>query len=206
MLKKVEFEAKNQQEALNKAAELLKVAPEKIKLDIVKEKKGFLGVGSSTFYEASPNIDLTTEGKNYLERIVRALDIECRMEIRVPNPNEIHYRLQTNENALLIGKDGKTLLAIQYLLRNYLAQFVEDQLLVSVDVGNYHANRRKQLEILATKTAKDVARTRIAVKLDPMNAFDRRIIHAKLADWRDVETVSEGEGEDRAIIIRPKKK
>ncbi len=205
MLKKIEIEAKSQAEALKKASEQLKLAESKISLEVLKEKKGFLGVGAMTTFIATPKIDLTTEGKQYLEGIIGALDIDLKMEIRSINPNEIYYRVQTSENALLIGKDGRTLIALQTLLRNHLSTFTGEQLLVTLDIGNYHENRKKQLEILATKTAKDVARTRIAVKLDPMNAFDRRIIHAKLSEWRDVETQSEGEGEERAIIIKAKK-
>lgn len=205
MLKKIEVESKTIQEATKKASDILKIAENKLKLEVVKEKKGFLGVGSTTLYEASPNIDLTIEGKQYLESIVSGLGAEVKMEIQSPDESTIVYRLQTNENALLIGKEGKTLLAIQTLLRNHLSTFVDDQLLITLDIGNYHASRKRQLEILATKTAKDVARSQIAVKLDPMNAFDRRIVHAKLSEWRDVETYSEGEGEARAIIIRPKK-
>lgn len=205
MLKKIEIEAKTLQEATKKASEILKISEDKLKLEVVKEKKGFLGVGSSVLYEASPNIDLTIEGKQYLESIIGALDIEVKMEIQSPDEHTITYRLQTTENALLIGKEGKTLLAFQTLLRNHLATFTQEPILVTLDIGNYHSSRKRQLEILATKTAKDVARTQIAVKLDPMNAFDRRIVHAKLSEWRDVETYSEGEGEERAIIIRPKK-
>lgn len=205
MLKKVEFEAKTLAEATKKASVLLKLAESKIQIDVLKEKKGLLGFGSSTTYVATPKIDLATEGKTYLDSIISALGIDAKMEIRKASESEIYYRIQSSENALLIGKDGKTLLALQTLLRNHLSSFVDQPLLVTLDIGNYHENRRRQLEILATKTAKDVARTRIAVKLDPMNAFDRRIIHAKLAEWRDVETESEGEGEERAIIIRPKK-
>ncbi|WP_025724991.1 RNA-binding cell elongation regulator Jag/EloR [Acholeplasma granularum] len=206
MLKKVEIEAKTLQEATKKATELLRISEDKIKLEVVKEKRGFLGVGSSVLYEASPNIDLTTEGKLFIEGIISALDIDVKMEIQSPDESTIFYRLQTDENALLIGKDGKTLLALQTLLRNHLSSFTDEQLLISLDIGNYHESRKKQLEILATKTAKDVARSRIAVKLDPMNAFDRRIIHSKLSEWRDVETYSEGEGENRAIIIKPRNK
>lgn len=205
MLKKVEIEAKNPVEAMKKATELLKIAENKIKLDVVKEKKGLLGFGSSTTFTATPKIDITTEGKAYLDDIIGALGVDAKMEIRKIAENEIFYRVQSTENALLIGKDGKTLLALQTLLRNHLSTFVDEPLLITLDIGNYHENRKRQLEILATKTAKDVARSRIAVKLDPMNAFDRRIIHAKLSEWRDVETESEGEGEERAIIIRPKK-
>ena len=127
------------------------------------------------------------------------------MEIQAPDATTISYRLQTSENALLIGKEGKTLLAFQMLLRNHLSTFVEGALMITLDIGNYHASRKRQLEIVATKAAKDVARSQISVKLDPMNAFDRRIVHSKLSEWRDVETYSEGEGEERAIIIRPKK-
>jgi spoIIIJ-associated protein len=205
MLKKVEIEAKNPVEAMKKATELLNLAENKIQLDVVKEKKGLLGFGSSTTFTATPKIEITTEGKAYLDDIIGALGIDAKMQIRKISENEIFYRLQSTENELLIGKDGKTLLALQTLLRNHLSTFVDEPLLITLDIGNYHENRKRQLEILATKTAKDVARSRIAVKLDPMNAFDRRIIHAKLSEWRDVETESEGEGEERAIIIRPKK-
>lgn len=205
-LKRVEFEAKSLQEAEKMAIEQLKLQIDKIKLTVLKEKKGLLGFGTSTFYEATPNINLATEGKVYLENILKTMDIKTRMEVRTVNEgSEIYYHIESDENALLIGREGRTLLSLQFMLRNYLNIFVEDHLIVSLDIGNYHENRKKQLEILATKTAKEVAQTRIAVKLDPMNAFDRRIIHTKLSEWRDVITESEGEGEQRALVIKPKK-
>ena len=68
----------------------------------------------------------------------------------------------------------------------------------------YKSNRVHQLEILATKTAKEVAKSKISVKLKPMNSYERRIIHEKLSEWRDVFTESEGQGENRAIVIKPK--
>ncbi len=206
MLKKVEFEARTFQEAEKTAVELLKIQKEKIKLTVTKEKKGLLGIGSSTFYEATPNINLATEGKMYLESIMKEMDLKTRMEVRtVSDFKEIRFHVESNENALLIGKEGRTLIALQFMLRNYLNTFVDDHLIVALDVGNYHDNRKKQLEILATKTAKEVAQTKIPVKLSPMNAFDRRIIHTKLSEWRDVTTESEGEGEERALVIKPKR-
>jgi spoIIIJ-associated protein len=205
-LKRVEFEAKSLQEAEKIAVEQLKVQKEKIKLTVLKEKKGLLGFGTSTFYEATPNINLSVEGKIYLENILKTMGIKTRMEVRtLSEGEEIHYHIESDENALLIGREGRTLLALQFMLRNYLNLFVDDHLIIALDIGNYHENRKKQLEILATKTAKEVAQTHIAVKLDPMNAFDRRIIHTKLAEWRDVTTESEGEGEQRALVIKPKK-
>jgi spoIIIJ-associated protein len=206
MLKRVEIEAKTLQDAEKQAVELLKIQLDKIKLSVLKEKKSLLGFNTSTVYEATPNVNLAVEGKIYLENILKTMEIKTRMEVRTLSEGaEIHFHVESDENALLIGREGRTLLALQFLLRNYLNLYVEDHVLVSLDIGNYHENRRKQLEILATKTAKEVAQTRIAVKLDPMNAFDRRIIHTKLSEWRDVITESEGEGEERALVIKPKR-
>ncbi|MGA0351726.1 MAG: RNA-binding cell elongation regulator Jag/EloR [Acholeplasmataceae bacterium] len=205
MLKRIEFEAKSESEALDIAVEKLRLQKEKIKITVMREKKGLFS-GSTALFEATPDVNLALEGKTFLEGILQAMDIEFQMELRQKdNGREIHYSIQSNENALLIGREGKTLLALQYLLRNYVSTFVQFQVLVSLDIANYHENHKRQLEILATKTAKEVAKTGIDVKLDPMNAYDRRIIHTKLSEWRDVETESEGEGENRALVIKPKK-
>lgn len=206
MLKRIEFEAKNLQEAEKYAVETLRIQKDKLKLTVLKEKKGLFNIGSSATYEATPNVNLAVEGKVYLENILMTMEIKTRMEVRTLNDGEeIHFHVESDENALLIGREGRTLLGLQFMLRNYLNTFVDRHLIISLDIGNYHENRRKQLEILATKTAKEVAQTRIAVKLDPMNAYDRRIVHTKLSEWRDVITESEGEGEHRALVIKPKK-
>ncbi len=206
MLKRVEFEARSLQDAEKTAVEMLKIQKEKIKLTVIKEKKGLFGISSVSTYEATPNISLALEGKMYLETILKNLEVKSRMEVRtITDGEEIHYHVESDENALLIGREGRTLVALQFMLRNYLNTFVDGHLIISLDIGSYHENRKKQLEILATKTAKEVAQTKIAVKLDPMNAYDRRIIHTKLSEWRDVITESEGEGEERALVIKPKR-
>ncbi len=206
MLKRIEFEAKSLLEAEKHAVEALRIQKDKIKLTVLKEKKGLFNIGSSATYEATPNVNLAVEGKIYLENILMTMEIKTRMEVRTLNDGEeIHFHVESDENALLIGREGRTLLGLQFMLRNYLNTFVEGHMIISLDIGNYHENRKKQLEILATKTAKEVAQTKIAVKLDPMNAYDRRIIHTKLSEWRDVDTESEGEGEHRALVIKPKR-
>lgn len=205
MLKRIEFEAKSEAEAIEIAVEKLRLQKEKIKLNVTREKKGLFSGGTS-LYEAIADVNVALEGKLFLEGILQALDIEAQMELKQKdNGREIHYAIQSKENALLIGREGRTLLALQTVLRNYLSTFVMFQIRVTLDIANYHENHKRQLEILATRTAKEVAQTGIQVKLDPMNAYDRRIIHTKLSDWRDVETESEGEGENRALIIKPKK-
>ena len=203
MLKRVEIEAKNLGEAEKIAVAGLRIPLDKIKFTVLKEKRGILGIGGSTTYEATPNVNLALEGKAYLENILKDLGIEIKMEMRSKEDvGEIHYHITSEENALLIVREGRTLKSLQFLLRNYLNMYTNDLLIVNLDIGNYNHNRKKQLEIIATKTAKEVARTKIEVKLDPMNAYERRIIHAKLAEWRDVMTESVGEGEERSIIIK----
>lgn len=207
MTKKVEFEAKNLKEAEIKAVDQLKMPLHYIKISAIKENKGFLGIGASTLYEAILEVNLALEGKKYLDSIFQSLEIDVKIEFRSLNEGtEIYYQIQSKENALLIGRDGKTLDGIQTLLKTYLHNYTDEKLTVSLDIGQYKQNRKKQLEILATKLAKEVAFTRVEVRLDPMNSYERRIIHTKLAEWRDVFTESEGEGENRQIVIKPRKK
>ncbi len=207
MTKRVEFEAKTLKDAETKAVEMLKMPIQFIKINMIREKKGILGIGASTTYEAILEINLALEGKKYLDSIFQALEIDVKTEFRSLNEGtEIYYQIQSKENALLIGRDGKTLDAIQTLLKTYLHNYTDEKLTLSLDIGQYKQNRKKQLEILATKLAKEVAFTRVEVRLDPMNSYERRIIHTKLAEWRDVYTESEGEGENRQIVIKPRKK
>lgn len=207
MINKIEFEAKTLQEAEEKAVSELNSELEHIKINVVREKKGLLGIGSTTVYEAYVDINLPFEGKRYLESMMSELGIDVITEFRTKEDGrEIHYNIQSQHNALLIGFEGRTLNAFQTLLRQHLNRLSSEPLRITLDIGGYNANRKKQLEIIATRTAKEVAQTGIDAKLDPMNSYERRIIHTKLAEWRDVYTESEGEGEERAIIIKHKKK
>lgn len=203
MLKRIEFEAKNEQEALVLAVEKLGIAQNKIALKITREKKGLFSNGAA-LYEATPNINLVDEGQAYITSILEAFDADFKIDVKTENnENEIYYVVQSDQNALLIGREGRTLLAMQFLLRQHLVSFTQTPVRIQLDIANYHENHRKQLEILATRTAKEVVKTGIQVKLDPMSPYDRRIVHAKLSEWRDVSTQSEGEGENRALIIKP---
>ena len=196
MQKKIEIQASSLLEATQIAVAKLHVSEEKLFLN---------EIGENT-YEALLDVNLALEGRKYLESLLNAMGIEqFNIEVRtIGQESEIHYVIDSNENPLLIGTKGHTLEALQTLIKNLIGSYTKDYIVVTLDIGSYRANRIHQLEILATKTAKSVAKTKIAVKLDPMNSFERRVIHEKLADWRDVYTESEGEGEQRAIVIKPK--
>lgn len=205
MINKIEIEAKNLKEAEEIAQEKLGVELKHIKFKVLKEKKGILGLGASITYEASVDINLPFEGKKYLEEIFNNLGINVNTEFRhKPEDDVINYQIQSEENALIIGTDGKTLNALQTLLRAYVNKISGYKVRVFLDIGGYRENKRKQLEIIATKSAKEVAFTGKEVKLEVMNSYKRRIIHTKLAEWRDVYTVSEGEEPNRYVVIKPK--
>lgn len=196
MQKKIEIQASSLLEATQIAVAKLHVSEEKLFLN---------EIGENT-YEALLDVNLALEGRKYLESILNSMGIEqFNIEVRtIGQESEIHYVIDSSENPLLIGTKGHTLEALQTLIKNLIGSYTKDYIVVTLDIGSYRANRIHQLEILATKTAKSVAKTKIAVKLDPMNSFERRVIHEKLSDWRDVYTESDGEGEERAIVIKPK--
>lgn len=205
MKKEIQFEAKNLKEAEMIAQSELNDNLENIKIEIIEEKKGVFGLGTKITVKASVEIEVNVleETKKYLSNILDNLEVEYKMEARSVD-KEIYFNIQSSENPILIGKEGRTLDAIQTLIKNYVNNITNEKLIVSVDIGDYKEKRKHQLEILATKVAKEVAKTRIPVKLKPMTAFERRIIHTKLSDWRDIYTESEGEGEDRVLVIKPK--
>lgn len=199
MQRKLEITATNYDEAMKIAVEKLRVSSDNIFLNAINSEE--------TEFEALVDVNLALEGKKYLEGVLKNFDLEYKIEVRtIGGEQEIHYIIESNENPLLIGSKGKTLEALSLLLKNLIGNYSDEKIIVSLDIGSYRANRERQLQILATKTAKEVARTKVDVKLQPMNSFERRIIHEKLSEWRDVYTESEGEGENRAIVIKAVKR
>ena len=201
MQRKQEFICKTLDEGMELAVSYFHLSEEKIFLNILEEDEDGFKV------EALVDINLALEGKKYIESILQAMGITYQLEVRsLNNETEIYYNIHTDENPLLIGVKGKTLDALQVLVRNLLQTYSKELVVVNVDVGSYRENRKHQLEVLATKIAKDVAKTKVPVKLKPMSSYERRIIHNKLSEWRDVFTESEGEGSDRCLVIKPKRK
>jgi len=206
-MKSFQFETKILNDATVKyAADELKVNQEYVSLKVVEEKRGMLGLNKSYIVEAVVNFDPINDSIRYLKTILSDMEIDAVIEAHQGEEQSITFVINANENPILIGRNGKTLDAIQTLLKNYINLFTDEHYVVLVDIGGYKEQRRKQLEILATKTAKEVAKTRVAVRLNKMNAYERRVIHTKLSDWRDVTTESEGEEPNRYVVIRPKAK
>lgn len=202
MQRKIDLVAKNEKEAIALAVNEFHVPEQKIFVSVLGEN-----LDGSLNCEALLDVNLSFEGKKYIEGVLKALQVKYQIETRtVGNEKEIHYLIESDHNALLIGKNGATMNALLTLVRRLITNYSNEKIITTLDVGTYRTDRDRQLEILATKTAKTVIKTKVEAKLKPMNAYERHIIHEKLGDWRDVYTESEGTGEDRAVVIKLRNK
>ncbi|QWB99974.1 KH domain-containing protein [Mycoplasmatota bacterium] len=206
-MKRIQFETKAlNDQALTYAASELRVNKEFIEINVLEEKKSLLGLNKSYVVEAVVDFDIINDGIEYLKSMLKNMDIEAVIEAKRIDDRHLLFSIESKENPILIGKNGKTLDAIQTALKNYINLYIEDYHVILLDIGGYREQRKKQLEILATKTAMDVIKSKTPSKLTRMNSYERRIIHTKLSDWRDVSTKSEGDEPNRYVVITPRLK
>lgn len=206
-MKKIQFETKAlNDQTLAYAAQELRVNKDFIELNVIEEKKSLLGLNKSYVVEAVVDFNVINDGIEYLKKLLENMEVEAVIEGKQTGERHILFSIEAKENPILIGKNGKTLDAMQNLVKNYINLYTDEYYVVLIDIGGYKEQRKKQLEILATKTAMDVVKTKVPTKLGKMNAYERRVIHTKLSDWRDVSTVSEGEEPNRYVVISPSKK
>ncbi|QLY40466.1 KH domain-containing protein [Hujiaoplasma nucleasis] len=206
-MKKIQFETKAlNDQALSYAASELRVNKDFIELNIIEEKKSLLGLNKSYVVEAIVDFDIINDGIEYLKSMLKNMQIEAVIEAKTIDERHVLFNIESKDNPILIGKNGKTLDAIQTALKNYINLYTEEYYVILLDIGGYREQRKKQLEILATKTAMDVIQTKTSTRLGKMNSYERRIVHSKLSDWRDVTTKSEGEEPNRYVVILPRTK
>lgn len=199
-MKKYEFEAKTYEEALNKAVAELNTPQENLIVKILEEKNGLLK--KSTKIEVIKHNDLVNYVKEVLNDITSNMGIEANLEIR-KRDNNLMIKIFSNHNAVLIGKNGYTIQALQNVIRQIVYNAVENNdLIITLDVENYKEKRISNIERLAKKIAKEVIATKTEAKLDSMNSYERRIVHAILADNPNITTESIGEEPNRCVVIK----
>ena len=138
--------------------------------------------------------------KEFLTNVFKGMNIDVTME-KMINSERILFNLHGEGLGILIGKHGQTLDALQYLTNLAAGKKYSNHYFVMLDVENYRERRCRTLESLARRLAEKAKRTGEAVKLEPMNAAERRIIHLALQNDNEVTTESEGEGRYRHIVI-----
>lgn len=204
-----EFSAKTVEDALTEAKIALGATSENIDYEVVeKESKGFLGIGSKPAKIRARKLILSVEdtARNFLQKVFRAMNVEISVEVEYDKPEEtVKINLIGSEMGVLIGKRGQTLDSLQYLTSLVVNKQCDGYVRVKLDTENYRERRKETLETLARNIAYKVKRTRRSVSLEPMNPYERRIIHAALQSDRYVVTRSEGEDPYRHVVISLKR-
>lgn len=200
------YEVKTIEEAQKCAVLDFELPIEELNFEVLKENKGFLGIGVKLEVEVSVAVDGIEKGKKYIKEILANNGVEGFIEKKV-RENNVEFNINAGEfNGYLIGKNSRNLIALQTLVSTVVNRYYDkdEHKIVLVDVGGYKKRREKTLEAMAVDWGKQVARTKTAVTITDLNAYERKIIHNKLSTWKDVTTHSEGEGSERVLIVEPK--
>ena len=200
-MKKYFYEAKSYEDAKNKALAELKIDEDNIIINILEEKQGILK--KSIKLEVITINDIISFLKETISQILNLMTIEANLEIRKREKN-IEINIFSNNNSILIGKEGKTLDSLQNIIRQIVFKEFGDKYRVMVDVENYKEHRATNIERTARKIAREVARTKIEAKLETMNSYERRIVHNTLSNNKYVYTESIGEEPNRYVVIKLK--
>lgn len=200
-MNKYVFEDKTLNDAKEKALKELNINEENLIILSEKENKGLLK--KSYVLEVSTIDDVILFIKKALNEILKLMSIESNLEVR-RRDNKIDIKIFSNNNSILIGKNGRNMKALQTIIRQIVKNYVPIKLMITIDVENYNDKRVRNLEYLAKNIAKEVANTKVETKLDNMNSFERRVIHNILSNNKYVYTISEGEEPNRHVIIKPR--
>lgn len=196
------FEGKTAEEAKNKALESLNVSEENLYIK-EEEIKGKLFKATTYKCSAIKYTDIALFLKEKLSELLKNMGLEVKFETNVRN-EQINIKMYSDNNSILIGKNGQTLKAIQTILRQIVHNEIGIYPYILLDVENYKEKKISQLERNAKKIAHEVMKTKIDVSLDNMNSYERRIIHNALSKFKNISTASEGEEPNRHIVIRYK--
>lgn len=194
------YEGKTEEEVILSALNDLNVKEDELLYTMNEETVGLLKKKKYVM-EVVLKTDVLEFAKKYIKDIIEGMNLEVNLETR-RNENNIQIKLHTNNNPIIIGKNGRTLSSLQTLVRQ--AIFAQSGVYTNVvlDVENYKEKKQKNIEFLAKKLAKEVQKTKMDVKMDPMNSFERRLIHEKLKDFKGIKTESEGEEPNRYVVIK----
>lgn len=200
-MKSYMYEGKNKEEAINKAVNELNTVRENLIVEVLEETKGI--VKKKVVVKVIKQDEVVDFIKDTLNEITKLMGVNINLEVR-KRDESISIKIFSDNNAILIGKNGRTITALQSLIKQMVYNVLEEKISIILDVENYKEKRIKSLEYLARNTAKEVSKTKIEAKLDSMNSYERRIIHEALSNNRYVYTESTGEEPKRCVVIKPK--
>ena len=204
----MEVSAKTVNDAITEACQKLLVTSDKLDYIVIEEgSSGFLGIGSKpAIIKAKVKSSVKDKAKDFLDSVFEAMNLIVAVHIKYDElDNYMDIDLSGDEMGVLIGKRGQTLDSLQYLVSLAVNKESESYIRVKVDTENYRQRRKETLENLAKNIAYKVKRTKRSVSLEPMNPYERRIIHSALQNDKYVMTHSEGEEPFRRVVVTLKK-
>ena len=200
----IEVSAKNVDDAITQATIHLGITSDQLEYEVLdKGSTGFLGIGSkNAVIKARKKFSVEENVIEFLSSVFHAMKMEVEVVVSVnEEEHSIDVDLKGEDMGILIGKRGQTLDSLQYLTNLSVNKNSDDYYKVKIDTENYRERRKETLENLAKNIAYKVKRTRRPVSLEPMNPFERRIIHSALQNNKYVTTHSEGEEPYRHVVV-----
>ncbi|MBQ0037031.1 MAG: protein jag [Firmicutes bacterium] len=204
----LEFTAKTVDDAITEACQKLSITSDKLDYVVVEEgSTGFLGLKSKpAIIKAKVKDSLEDRVKAFLDDVFAAMQLDANVKIKYSQDSRnMDIDIEGDDMGILIGKRGQTLDSLQYLASLVANKEADEYIRVKVDTENYRERRKETLENLAKNMAFKVKRTKRSVSLEPMNPYERRVIHSALQDDKFVTTHSEGEEPFRHVVVTLKK-
>ena len=204
----IEVSAKTVDAAVTQALVMLGIPSDELEYEVKEEgSNGFLGIGARpAVILAKKKMNYIDYGVEFLESVFQEMGIEAQIEASYNEVDEcVDVNISGENMGILIGKRGQTLDSLQYLTSLVMNKHCEEYVRVKLDTENYRERRKETLEILAKNIAYKVKRTKKPVSLEPMNPYERRIIHSALQSDKYVYTKSEGEDPYRHVVVMLRK-
>ena len=199
----IEKYGKTEQEAIESALKELGATRDEVEIEILEESsRGLFGLigGKQARVKVTKKYNYGEEAKNFITKIFDKMNVQVDIEVEEDDDN-VRIDLRGENMGLLIGHRGETLDSLQYLTSLVVNKGKENYKRILLDTENYRQKRKKALERLAKRLAQKVKRTGRRVVLEPMNPYERRILHSTLQDHPHVVTYSEGEEPYRKVVI-----
>jgi len=209
----IEVEGKTYEEAVSKASAELRVEAKDLEIDVTEvDTKGVLGILGSKKVKITARIKDKTDsydtigefGTNFLTQIAHFIDLDFHIKV-TQHEERIIYLIQCDHGDVLIGKEGETLEALQYILKLAIAKRYKQSLKLTIDINGYREKRKQDLTAMVKQLADEAKKTGNSFKTDPLNPYERRIIHTLFKYSKTITTKSEGEGHTKQVIISPVK-
>jgi len=199
-MEKYKFQAKSEEGLLDKALGELNLKAEDVLTKMYEEKGGLFSSKKITL-EVVKLSDVAALGKEILEELLNNMGIKTNIETKI-RESQIKYEIFSQNNSVLIGKKGHILDSIQTYVRQALFNAIDLYVNISVDVERYKEKQNYFLEKKVKKIAREVTLSKVDVKLDPMNSYERKVVHSALQGFKYIKTESEGEEPNRCVVIK----